>query len=639
MKPSKVLLLNDLPAEILGLMLSWSSTSYLFLDLWKCGDTLLKAKLISGVTHVTLAAACDRFPRALHQLRALRYLSITSSRCLFENRLDWRKMVDGLPSTVESLKFLSPDSILALMKYSDVSAVSFAFMQYDAGPSRYVDLSVRLPRLHTLQLRAELSAKDLPGLPSTLTKLIVTKIRVRDGTDYVMAALLPRTLLYLDASIGYTSLPPSIDDIKDDWAMAPPHLEFLETPNFPAQYLDALPKTLTGGNLHGHLGFTFDHFMASSLPPLLQTACIRRLNTASFATEGTHWVEHLPTQLTTLSLREVKVCLTVVDIQGLPRTLTHISVSTTVKFDWNHIREAKSLAEAAKKHLWPANLSTLVIGSEMQTSELELIPASVMDLSICLSRETPTYKVCTQGGSRVAFRFDPSKMLPPKLRKLAVNSFVSEADFELVSSLPNTLATLEVLRHGSEPASLSIESFAMLPDSLVKLICNIPCTLDPIAAGLQPIVLPKHITHLVVHTWSRLWFNVLPRGLTHLDIHQGYFTASETSHADPFKGLPPSLTYLHLNTNKTLVSLSAASLTTLKHLKTLRIANIGIFPSAVLQNLPKTLVSAALRLASRSTSGLPKHLGMTYNSGSRIAEIARFDKGSKDAYFAIPGDP
>lgn len=638
MDSSSVLQLNLFPADILGLMLSWSSTSYLFLDLWQCGNALLNSKLKSGVTHITLSSTCDRFPRSVQQLRKLRYLSISSSRKLFENRLHWRKMVDGLPSTVETLKFLSPDSILALMKYQDVSAVNYELMQYDNGSSRYVDLSKRLPQLHTLELKARLHNDDLPGLPSTLTKLTATSIKVSDRDSLQVASVLPRTLTYLKATIEYSAPRKRIADIKSDWAEAPPNLTFLEDVNLDGEDANILPRTLTGGDILGYYGIDFDCDLALALPPLLRVLCISSVDHTSFSLKGARWVDHLPTNLTTLSLRPSNLQLSPNDIHELPRSLTKFTCTIRVKHDWEAFRAIKIAADAAKKQVWPPNLLKLTIGSDIYLSQLELFPASVAHLSVSIAEEAVVSTTQTPGGLRSCLVISPQTMLPPKLRKLTINIRNPKADISFATKLPDTLKTLMVHRNAHEPAPLTLETFDMLPNSITKLLCDIPFNSDPKGLGAAPVALPKHLTYLEIRSWHRDWFITLPRGLTNLEISHLWGDTTTTSNVDMFASLPPPLTFLSLSSIvPSSIVFASSSLSTLRHLKHIRLPAIGYFPPQSLRNLPNTLISAVIRITRDSKATmLPKHLGMTYSANSHYAEIGRIDKTKNDEVWFAP---
>lgn len=101
--------LAGLSADVLGLLLSSASSSFLILRLWKCGNRALNSKLAAGVTHVHLdqvQALRSPYPRMLSELRQLRCLTLKALSSLMENLEDLVKELHKLPESLQELRIV-----------------------------------------------------------------------------------------------------------------------------------------------------------------------------------------------------------------------------------------------------------------------------------------------------------------------------------------------------------------------------------------------------------------------------------------------------------------------------------------------------------------------------------------------------
>ena len=98
--------LEDLPLDILTQILN-DDTSFLVIDLWKCGSTALNGKLRRGVVSVSLKHSAEksttRYPRCLKEFINLQRLAIESTTAPLCSIPTLRKELRKLPSTLTEL--------------------------------------------------------------------------------------------------------------------------------------------------------------------------------------------------------------------------------------------------------------------------------------------------------------------------------------------------------------------------------------------------------------------------------------------------------------------------------------------------------------------------------------------------------
>ena len=232
--------LEELPVEILRLILTDDDISHVVIDLWKCGSITLNSKLARGaVTDVYLEDTtkaqhnCSRWPKCLKEfnLKRLVIKSKNSALC-------------SLPTLRSELKKLHRD-----LKALEIRAPGADFAIFGTGKNSTSTDSDDEPRpakrsKHSETEDFDLLHEELWNLDLTwpsLERLSVKGERYGEGTiSSRVFAVLPRSLLHL-------TLGTSFNHQLRDFSTLPPKLQtlnlYLETLDSKALML--LPKTIT----------------------------------------------------------------------------------------------------------------------------------------------------------------------------------------------------------------------------------------------------------------------------------------------------------------------------------------------------------------------------------------------------------
>lgn len=640
-------MLASLTSEILGLILSYPTVSPQILRLWKSGDSVLRAKLLTYVTEVDLR--CELFvsqtvPRLLLQLPYLRRISLTTKGMLMKSPTDWEPLLQQLPQTLETLEIRAWDAHFALLACaagSTLQAQRYTKTAYPRGQSSYRDLGALFPNLtkllidasyfiamteETMRLHSYFSTpgygNDFVGLPSTLTSFA---LRPEPKTSPLFSTL-PRNITALDMHIYVHNLDNwGTQDFRD----APPQLayiQFLRLQGCP-ESLDFLPSSLTHapGLLATVPTQNWTWTRAKSIPSLLRMLDVytNTIDVNSFGPSGELWTSAFPCFLTKLVFtRTQNLSLSIDLIASLPRTLTKIKAPSARLFDWDSIIEDTSTLDYWPPHLrdlcfaptklvqytlacLPPTLRKLRLkDSSVRALDMELTPSGARLLYVSELPPTLTalhWIIGTRRPSAIAF----DEVLPPSITKLIVQQTRLERE-TLETALPDSITDLDVqleeLKHYGDPST------------------------HPHLEG-EVFKLPSTLKTLRVDTWRCDWLSSLPRSLRSLEVTL-ILGVTSNENGDPFTGLPPSLTRLMFASAPIPALLNNGQLPTAPHLlstlpTTLRFLYFGLlialFPSAAIRTLPRSLVSVTLDMEPISEADAP-HLPslLTYaNFGHR----------------------
>ena len=123
--------LSELTEEILSLIFAGNS-SFLVIDIWKCGDVVMNYKLTRCIYTITLKDrrlySTSRWPKCLTAFTRLRSLSVTTITTLMSAPMVLMSEILKLPPTLESLELLCDDSIwsVPLLNTSCSSRTNYA---------------------------------------------------------------------------------------------------------------------------------------------------------------------------------------------------------------------------------------------------------------------------------------------------------------------------------------------------------------------------------------------------------------------------------------------------------------------------------------------------------------------------------
>ena len=383
-----LLLLQDLPSELIDAILSFDSVTHKSLALFLCGSKTLNRKLFVGVRSVEFKVEKEfvlvAIPSYLTFLRSLCVLRIQAhhqiSRIAFSAKI-LRSLSPTLVSfEIRGQKAVPDDFALSLLVDPPISG--FAPPVY--APAHYNVASV-FPALETLVLptNCSISAPAIITLPESLTELSCS-------LDYVVEPIL------------YKALPKSFKHLRlhmptdvAHWHLLPPNLQTFATVGskcgaIPPEYLKTLPQTLTQSIMGGS---KFSLSYVSSLPPGVK-------NMTAYSTKETDiesLFRALPPQLEWLgpmSVREYPISAirllpktvsflgTCFNIDGmlasdLPPRLTHLTISGTL---------SKFTVENAR--VLPPTLTELNIASRtlLMHEAMPHLPAALRLLEATLER-------------------------------------------------------------------------------------------------------------------------------------------------------------------------------------------------------------------------------------------------------------
>ena len=544
-----------LPNEILDLILSRPSHSYLAIHLWLTGDSRLISKLSSGLTCLYLSANSEVssfLPQILGSLHALRTLKLTSSEnSLVRTHQDWRPLISSLPKTLKVLSIDSRDSIFAVRNLAtDLnSPTKYITTVYKRGPSNFIDLGTLFPQLETLVLKGyrlrgfpknnshggneddEDHIHDLEnyaGVPDTVTHLGLPYVLL--GKLAKLAPLMPPSLIFLESNVVYDYTDLSIEEIQQDWDL--PHLERITSLTWIDQQpknVSWLPRSLKQCSIEKLDPLTLA--IAQTLPPDLESLKIFSFDRESFAKCESPSLSALPKHLTSLELS----CPIPSRIADLPRMLTRLRVNDKLDLLAEQETKRNQGLRATHENLdWPPSLTSLsAFIHEIDKGILCLLPHTLTDLNIF----SP-------------FRGGPIELdgreLPPGLRTLRA-SF--STNVIISGALPTTL-THFTTKIWSVQHTVSFASSTILPPSLTFLDTRLSFPKDESGHLVTPttIVLPPNLETLITHEFHVDWFSKLPRSLRHLDIYAVHGTLKIPSNkvSTLFSGLP-ALETINLN--------------------------------------------------------------------------------------------
>lgn len=229
---SSSLSLVHLPPEILSHIVSFSSSSFIILKLWKSGDALIRSKLAAGAQHVYFkdsSSFCFPMPVLITELRTIRSLRLHFAKKVVSESSQWLSLLLPLPATLETLELLVSNKSVPLPLEACVPASALLPPTHDSsmpsttsGSGPLINLARRFPRLTRLVIPHETA---LECFPATLTFLGSSRSKIDCTKSPIYASRLPPSLTELNLVIEYKDFAlEHLALIADDWQRAPPHL-------------------------------------------------------------------------------------------------------------------------------------------------------------------------------------------------------------------------------------------------------------------------------------------------------------------------------------------------------------------------------------------------------------------------------
>lgn len=584
--------LSRLPGEVLDLI---CSEAHLLLALWRCGNANLNSKLTQGVTCASFASHWSLqfgLPPLISNLRSLRHLSLFSRGKIMKNRLDWPTFMKSLPNTLETLEIVCENSVACLVAWTPTGS---SLSSYPMGKSHFIDLHSLFPRLHTLKVHTSpdhedsspIMSSDLAGLPPTLTRL-KAEILISDPTQYSLFALLPRSLIHLDATVES----PTNEASSLDWQHAPPHLETISEirVNYAVNSYSWIPSSVVHAKITDACSLVAKQLGLSHLFTPENFYSFPRLDTLEFASSSgwlnasESWYSILPLRITRLDLICILKSFSAVELAMIPRSVTRFSFQSN-EMDWNSIEQAYTIASADGSSIWPPNLLDLEFHAPTMPTHFSLLPATLHRLKLRLSR-------LRDANLQV-------DALPQNLTDLYITFLYSRRGssetFSCVGAFPRGLTSL-----GLENSFMSCSINLSLPRNLIFL--QVPGLFDYTMSDTCAL------TCLHVVQWSLSALHLIPPTLTSLDLVRLNDSAVKTKIAIDLSSLPRSMTSIVISSLDYRTRKSSLVLTSFAHMPRLKVLHLPDslkLPSTIFRHLPKTLTDLNLQLSTLEDKHCP----------------------------------
>ena len=395
--------LEDFPLDILTQILN-DDTSFLVIDLWKCGSTVLNGKLRRGVVSISLRhtakMSTTRYPRCLKEFVNLQRLSIVAKYQALCSVPTFRKELKKLSSTLTELKISALGATSAFFGGASRPDEAYAIEDEDDEPPS----AKRSKQVETAD--ADAQHEEIWNLDVTWPHMKRFSLGGRGGFDNLINAsvfaLLPRSLEYL-------KLNPRFNHQLRDFSTLPSNLTtlILADESIDETALKRLPPSLTD------IGLSVDQeatILLAKKPSLLPNLVRFPYETDPEATceikdEIFDNIRKWPRNIKVLTFLETNAEMIFDSEMKLPAEMEHLSISCSYSdYDLN--------AEWLKK----------------------LLPKTVTELNV----------------EKIDFSKITSSMWPPHMKKLTLSD--PKFGAHVLHKLPRTLINLECQEYRDAPS-------------------------------------------------------------------------------------------------------------------------------------------------------------------------------------------
>lgn len=589
--------LNQFPADVLGHILRIGCFSQAIIDLWNCGDSILNAKLASGVTSLKLKSLRPNpfLPAMLFELKGLRSLSLTSTCKFAATHVEWVAILSKLPQHLKTLNIRFPNAPALFDTGVETS--------YARGSATFMDLGRLFPKLEKLGVYSNtwvgetFETTALAALPSTLTSFATMEITFCEEKGHT-SALLPPHLRKLNACV----------QIKSQGSPRPWLLSELEYISY-FQLIDEdciadcswMPRSLTCFAVHPW--FMLTPSLLRSLPPKLTLLSVQDIRSSLFAAEHTTWQAMVPPSVTELHFNDN---LADWGLQRLPHSIKN--VVDLGNFPGSYLRSLGSQAEMDA--FWPPNLHSM-LNVTFRYEDVQFLPKTLQTLSVDFwAPADPTSPEFANG-----LKFD----FLPYLTDLTIKCLPSELK---ILRFPKSLKTLNLI----ESEGVGKDTLNELPSTLTALATQVKGFGDD---SNRPWELPSHLTDLHLRQWNCEWMYLIPPTAKELRIDHlhGVRNSDSAQRSLIIENLPIGLESLVLSGDDGVspvgpnTHISSHVFQTLNSLRSIQIQQFGCFASRVLRYLPSPLTELSLKLEWMDPADAPfiphglrsLHLGPIYD--------------------------
>lgn len=453
---NSVFMLDRLPAELVGQILSYEGLALGCLCLWKSGSPRLMQSIRKSVSAVTLEGQLrDDFaflPEMLTELSSLRSLTLDQSHHEVLGYTHTLKVLKSLSSTLERLVIRFKGA--AEMCDLEGTANRYLPPQHVFDPATYgtIDLVALFPRLQSLSFGGSDRPLSCLIFPPTLTELSFVLFDPKTAP-----ICFPPTLLRL--KVCY---------ISETWAQS---------------FTDALPLGLEYLDLTCHVVYSSMLGHLKALPRGLKTLALPRINPDDFS--SAEFIAALPPKLESLSNVNHS------HVTELNRVIRRLKVLHLDGDDYgcflsaSHVRKLSRAMTSLEMRLldmhnmlagdFPPHLTRLSLTLQDDFTSSYPLPAHLLSLTLFAT----------------AIDADSIRGLPATLTflKLNVDDFLPSSG---TIALPPSLTTFIFLVWQSDLIDSGV--FGQMPDSITHLHLGAPLRFNEFLA------LPRFLRHLKVDT-------------------------------------------------------------------------------------------------------------------------------------------
>lgn len=480
-----------------------------------------------------------------------------------------------LSPTIRHLEISSLDASSAFFRY-DKDGTTIITTQYARGPSRFFNMSEYFPALEVFRVQptdqarnvlfneSGLPEEDFPGLPDSLTRLILPKYESFHGDP----GLLPPNLQVL-GGISLDSLDPSTVGLLPRGLIKIGYMSL----NL-ALEVQALPRTLELSQLHIH----WNHDVYQALPPALLQFSIFNIDQSSFSANNTHWASSLPRKMTSLSLPD-SISLDVASISRLPQSLTFLGDDIVV--DWE---DCKIHAMTGSRIPWPPTLTEWDLCDPVSSENCRFAPNTL----------------------RITYVGDWNESVSAALPAAEHLHFYSPPLFlPLVFEVPLPPKLTKIHFHRNVPSTSSV--LRLLPATLQDLTLRMSLDDTEESYGTS-FTLPEGLIYFNVSQWFFAWCSKLPKRLQSLIVGKLLEITKEHVEVEDFARMLPTtlLTVdIGLEDGCDIPVFKGRPFSSLTRLESLWCNFTIPFASHVLRHLPRTLLQLIIPLEEISEEDAP----------------------------------
>lgn len=573
------MILSELPGDVLGLIFSHRNSSFLSLDLWKCGNIILNSKLAASITEIEMADICgiNSPPLFLAHLRRLRSVRLSG------NILDFpygAKPFEEWSKSIHTLRLKGSMVANAIHSYATLLDGSVVKIEESA------QLGTIFPLLTTLEIndphvryKNELISRTR-SWPPTLTTLVLNFVGL-EKKDLPFMATLPRSLTRLDATLKLEIPNSEWTRFHDDWRDAPPHLEYIHHLELRSEHKswEWIPKSITIGTVVINSKWTPK--MASSLVATVENLVLRHIGSDK-SRKMSELRTILPLGLKSLEMQNDFVPVLPDSLTALHWHLYQAPINLLATLDSLYTNPVNSAP------FWPSNLTRLSFTGVMCHPKLiKILPSTLLYL-----------KIPIQGRLSEKITLDAAHF-PPNLTT-AQFAFFDTEDLSLIGTLPSSMSSIALYPALQNRIELSVESLSTLDSpslTTMELVTSVKC---------DPFIFPSCLTKLDIVAMQLSWFKTLPQTLVHFC--SDWLTESIlVIRSKVFESLPRGLETFKIKEgpDPNLQKFTSSSFSSLPSLRVLDVFHIGTFPSATLRSFPKRMRELCIHLEKVEKKDLP----------------------------------